>query len=126
MKTILDALLWIWQLPQNLAGLVVRLAWGWAATEYKGTSVVYASRFPGGISLGRYLVVNRPLAEDQDKWNHEWGHSRQSLYLGPLYLLVIGLPSVLWAWWWNPHRGVSYYWFYTESWANRLGGVTKR
>jgi hypothetical protein len=46
--------------------------------------------------------------------------------LGPLYLLVIGLPSLLWAWLGDNYRekhGVSYYDFYTEKWANKLGGA---
>lgn len=52
------------------------------------------------------------------------GHAKQSRLLGPLYLIVIGLPSILWA---GIHGKVaprkSYYWFYTERWADRLGGV---
>ena len=55
---------------------------------------------------------------------HESGHVKQSLYLGPLYLFVIGIPSILWAW---LHKSIaprkSYYWFYTEAWANKLGGL---
>lgn len=56
---------------------------------------------------------------------HEYGHTVQSLILGPLYLPAVGLPSLLWAqlpfcqrrW-----RGtVSYFSFYTERSANRLG-----
>ena len=123
MKAILNIILWLWQLPQNLAGVVFRLIYGWAAEPYKGTDVVVNISFPGGISLGRTLVVRHPYERDPDTWKHEWGHSRQSLMLGPLYLIVIGIPSALWGWWWTPRRGVSYYWFFTESWANRLGGV---
>lgn len=29
---------------------------------------------------------------------HEYGHQLQSYILGPLYLLIIGLPSGLWCW----------------------------
>lgn len=56
---------------------------------------------------------------------HEYGHTVQSLILGPLYLPVAGLPSVLWAqlpscqrkW-----RGkASYFSFVTERTANFLG-----
>lgn len=56
---------------------------------------------------------------------HEYGHTIQSLFLGPLYLPVIGLPSVLWnhlpcfqrKW----RGGVSYFSFFTERSANYLG-----
>lgn len=55
---------------------------------------------------------------------HEIGHTKQSLYLGPLYLIVIGLPSIVWAFiqsrW---MKDCDYYSFYTEKWANRLGGI---
>lgn len=55
---------------------------------------------------------------------HEWGHTRQSLILGPLYLIVIGIPSIIWA---ATHRTIApnkpYDWFYTESTANKLGGL---
>ena len=56
---------------------------------------------------------------------HEYGHCRQSRILGPFYLLVIGLPSLLWALWWTPGRSVGYYSFYTERLADRLGGVKR-
>lgn len=43
-----------------------------------------------------------------------------------LYLIVIGLPSLLWAWLGDSIApGKSYYWFYTERWADRLGGVKR-
>ena len=57
---------------------------------------------------------------------HEWGHTRWSLYLGPLYLLIIGLPSIIWAMIHTPYSKRSYYWFYTERLADRSGGVPKR
>jgi hypothetical protein len=56
---------------------------------------------------------------------HELGHSIQSLILGPLYLIVIGLPSWIWFTWYNngKDKRVSYYWFYTEAWANKLAKI---
>lgn len=62
---------------------------------------------------------------------HEYGHTIQSLILGPLYLLVIGIPSTLWGFLpsWNRKRKeqqLSYFSFFTEKWANTLGEwVTK-
>ncbi len=56
---------------------------------------------------------------------HEYGHTVQSLILGPLYLPVIGLPSSLWAHLprcqrkWRGER--SYFSFFTEKTANFLG-----
>ncbi len=57
---------------------------------------------------------------------HEYGHTVQSLILGPLYLIVIGIPSTLWGFLpcCNKKRvkeQLSYFSFYTESWANSLG-----
>ena len=49
----------------------------------------------------------------------------QSRMLGWLYLFVIGIPSILWAAWWNEGQNRSYYSFYTERWADRLGGVER-
>lgn len=126
MKRILSILLWIWQAPQNVVGLVFRLIYGWTAILFRGVDVVVSSRFPGGISLGRTIIVKRPYLDNPDTWNHEYGHTRQSLYLGPFYLFVVGIPSLLWALYWTPDRSVSYYAFYTEKWADRLGGVIRK
>jgi hypothetical protein len=59
---------------------------------------------------------------------HEYGHTIQSHKLGLVYLLVIGLPSLIWAGCFEKYRkkhGVSYYSFYTEKWADKLGGVER-
>lgn len=126
MKLIVEILLWIWQAPQNIVGLVFHLIYGRTMARYRGINVVVSERFPGGISLGRSIFVKRPYLADPDTWKHEYGHTRQSLYLGPFYLFVVGIPSLLWAWYWNPSRGVSYYSFYTEKWADKLGGVERQ
>ena len=78
----------------------------------------------GGISLGNFVYFRPPVYDKMIR--HEYGHCIQSRMLGPFYLLVIGLPSLLWALWWHPGRSVGYYSFYTERWADRLGGVERR
>lgn len=100
MRTLRAILLYLWQLPQNLLGLLFLLVLKGETRHRLGSIRFYfLDTFPGGITLGEYIIV------------------------GPLYLLVIGLSSLLWAW---LHRYIapdkSYYWFYTESWADRLGG----
>ena len=57
---------------------------------------------------------------------HEYGHTIQSLLLGPLYLIVMGIPSTIWGFssTLNKKRRekqISYFAFFTEKWANRLG-----
>ena len=55
---------------------------------------------------------------------HEYGHTIQSLILGPLYLIVIGIPSTMWAFLFEKKRKdeqIPYGAFFTEKWANRLG-----
>lgn len=126
MKRIVEILLWIWQAPQNVVGLVFRLIYGCPNARFRGVPVVVSERFPGGISLGRTIVVKIPYPDNFDTLRHEYGHTRQSLYLGPLYLFVIGIPSLLWACWYRKHKRGSYYAFYTEKWADRLGGVIRK
>ena len=127
------ALLYLWQLPQNLLGLLLLRIYGRVLPiDFRGdgwrdrlpSSMIYfIEGFHGGISLGRYILMSGYYATASDVWYHERGHSIQSMILGPLYLIVIGLPSLLWAAWWNEDRGMSYYWFYTERWADHLGGA---
>ena len=99
---------------------------------YKGTIVTVVKGNWGGISLGAFIFIDENIpkhrAPESEFINHEYGHTRQSIILGPLYLLIIGLPSLIWAWLferWRIKRNKSYYWLYTESWADRLGGVKR-
>ena len=120
-----------WELPQNVLGFIVKTIFkAKPCTTYKDANV-YSWRIAGGMSLGKYIFVPftkvNPNSYTQMNFiKHEYGHSVQSKYLGWFYLLVIGLPSLTWAWCFERYRqktGKSYYDFYTESWANKLGGV---
>lgn len=122
---ITDTLFYLWELPQNLVGLAVTTVMGRGKKEpYRNARVLRTKKMRGGISLGRYLIVN-DIPSNPDLAQHEWGHTRQSRMLGPLYLPVIALPSLLWAAWWNPRRKRGYYTFYTERWADRLAGIKR-
>ena len=119
----------VWQLPQNLVGLV----FGWFLKGKRDLPTppglskmihfVSAENMHGGISLGNFVYGRPPIYKRM--MLHEYGHCLQSRILGPFYLIVIGLPSLLWALWWHPGRRVGYYTFYTERWADRLGGVDR-
>lgn len=116
----------IWQFPQNLIGyIVLKVTMNAHRCNYYGAEV-YIWRRKDGISLGKYIFT--PFSADEDYIKHEYGHTVQSRYLGWFYLLVIGLPSLIWSGCCKAYRkkhNVSYYSFYTEKWADRLGGVER-
>ena len=64
--------------------------------------------------------------------DHEYGHSVQSRWFGPLYLLVVGLPSVsrvFYSVYFHRRTGRSWNGYYSgwpEDHADRLGGVPPR
>lgn len=119
----------VWEFPQNAVGFIVkRITKATEYTTYKDATV-YHWNINGGLSLGKYIFITRKFGEQTEEViKHEYGHTIQSKYLGWLYLLVIALPSLIWAGcfdWYRIKTGKSYYDFYTESWANKLGGVER-
>lgn len=120
----------IWELPQNLLGAIVKLftlkqGKQEVETLKDGVCIIQNWSLWSGVSLGWFQFTNKDAGVLT--FSHEVGHSHQSLYLGPLYLLVIGLPSLIWAGLVFPLcKGKSYYSFYTESWADRLAGIPVR
>lgn len=122
MKALLSVLLYVWQLPQNILGEILSLCYrANKGHDYRGVRMHFSPGIPGGISLGRHIIMNDRYCNDENEKLHEWGHTRQSLMLGWLYLPVVGLPSILWAS--RPRR--NYFSFWTERWADNLGGVTR-
>ena len=126
-----------WGLLQTLAGLVLFLFHrGEAHFLYHGAVVTKWRRGPS-TSLGLFIFITQnppgdvrachaltPKAVFDRTLVHEYGHTIQSLLLGPLYLPVIWLPSALWLLLGQKKRhekGISYFSFYTEHWANAWG-----
>ena len=131
-------LLYVWQLPQHLLAQVI---WG-VLRQLKSVSMLERTKdnlliirmhpLEFGLSLGRYIFVHMTYGETTVK--HEAGHSIQSAYLGPLYLLLIGLPSIsrnIWSRlfhkkWLREKRLRWYYESWPEDHADRLGGVQRK
>ena len=92
-----NILIFIWQLPQNMLGLILFGLFRHDArtADYRGIRVMRSPKMKGGISLGYYVIVSRHASETTVL--HEWGHTRLSLMLGWLYFLIIGIPSFGWA-----------------------------
>jgi hypothetical protein len=127
----------VWELPQNALGAIVKnVSKAEFYTKYKDANV-YCWKLYSGMSLGKYIFVPSYYKKTPPEnmhtsilhtIKHEYGHTVQSKYLGWFYLLVIGAPSLIWCTCFEGYRtktGKSYYDFYTESWANKLGDVER-
>lgn len=123
MKNTKDILLFIlsfiWQLPQNIVAIVILPFLGkLRLISYKKLCFAFeGSNMAGGISLGNFAFLDHYLANNEASVAHEQeGHTWDSQRFGPLYLFVIGIPSLF-------HAAFSkcpcYYDFYTERWANK-------
>lgn len=118
----------LWGFPQTLLGFAVFLRLRKAPHYRYHGAVVTEWRKATGVSLGMFVFLPEGT-KGKEFLVHEYGHTIQSLLLGPLYLPVIGVPSVLWC---NLRcfeklrrkKRISYQKLYTERWANRLGEKT--
>ena len=123
MDALLFALSFIWQLPQNVIALFMLPFLGklkLIRNEHLNLCFM-GEKMSGGISLGNFSFVSPTSARHETSIIHEnYGHAVQSHILGPLYLFVVGIPSILHTF----HRKCPcYYHFYTEKWANNLAGL---
>ena len=143
-----------WGFVQTLAGACVFLyclAKGYPVSRYRGAVLVRWQK-KSSMSLGLFIFVARkvnpwkveivptgeseaeveldylePEVAEQTIIRHEYGHTIQSLIFGPLYLIVIGIPSFIWAnipriqRRWRPGGLRAYFGFWTERWATALG-----
>ena len=147
MNLIIKILLAVWQLPQLFVGLgvLIYLKWkgrnfirdiieSWGIERLPGhsypESLVYRVGFRIGVSFGPIVFLDRlaPYASVR----HELGHSGQSLILGPLYLIVVGIPSFIMSlmssFSYRHSSGkfyAGYYKRFPENWADWIGGVKR-
>lgn len=119
-----NVLQWTWGMPQTLAGAVLYMKHrNDEHFSYRGAKAT-AWDCDKGVSLGRFIFV--PKNSSDFILDHEYGHTIQSLILGPLYLPLIGAPSLAWNRipYFERHRqktGRSYYSVIFENTANLLG-----
>ena len=136
----MKVLLCIWQSIQNLIGiiliLITKATVKGRVIDGKTISYYVARRFNNnwsGVSLGEYIVFSKDAFANEISIRHEHGHQIQSEYLGPFYLIVVGLPSFLRnIWdrfahmkWTNKQRVDWYYSHFPENQADKFGGVKR-
>ncbi len=126
-----------WGLMQTLLGFIVFLKHYKNRHFWYHGAIVTVWESKTSVSLGMFVfVTSEPFFAKKYKGQiaveelsnrllvHEYGHTIQSLILGPLYLIVIGIPSVLWGALGGKRRRdeqIPYGVFFTEKWANHLG-----
>lgn len=128
-----------WGAIQSALGLIYFIIYFSNRHYFYHGAVITEWNAKSSVSLGMFVFVTRePYFYDKlkNKYTmeelsqqllvHEYGHTIQSLILGPLYLIIIGIPSTLWGF--LPRcnikrrtKGISYFSFFTEAWANSLG-----
>ena len=124
---------WTWGLPQTLIGAALYAAHRKDDHfDYRGAKATAWNR-DAGISLGKFIFVPRRAGDNAEKFllEHEYGHTIQSLILGPFYLLVVGAPSMLWnrlPYFKSKRRrtGKSYYSAPFEKTANALAALSNK
>ena len=127
MKYIRNLILFIWQLPQHIVALIyfgylVMMCKDLGVDSRYKQAVVIPCVMRGAVTLGNYVFVGLN-SEYRKTVKHELGHTIQSKILGPLYLIVIGIPSITYCGLrriFPSLRKKNYYDFYTEKWANNL------
>ena len=127
MKYIRNLILFIWQLPQHIVALIyfgylVMMCKDLGVDSRYKQAIVIPCIMRGAVTLGNYVFVGLNL-EYKKTVKHELGHTIQSKILGPLYLIVIGIPSITYCGLrrlFPSLRKKNYYDFYTEKWANNL------
>ena len=130
---------WTWGVLQSSLGLVNFMLHIRDKHYFYHGAVITEWQDKSSVSLGMFVfVTSQPYFCDKLKSEytmeelaqrllvHEYGHTIQSLILGPLYLILIGIPSTLWGFLPSLNKKrkterLSYFSFFTEKWANNLG-----
>jgi len=135
-RWLIRCFLFAWEFPQNIIGLATYLNLKRKdkilRTEF-GQERFFIETPHRGVSLGIFVFwtkrSNRYKNLANDCKLHEFGHSIQSRMLGPIYLVIVGLPSAmrhLYSIWHIRKTGNNwdaYYAGFPENWADKLGGV---
>jgi len=120
-----------WGILQNVLGalilLVLTIINPLRNHFYYHGAIVTEWRFDFSCGCGMFIFYGHKDAKDsKEVLVHEYGHTLQSIVLGPLFMFVIAIPSMLWAF--IPYfvklrkrRNIKYVDFYCEKWANKWG-----
>ena len=137
-----------WGSMQTMVGFFIYLVNIKCPHEYYGGVVKTAWHANSGLSMGLFIFTPwEPGMEENGKEDpnpegrlnycskvivHEYGHTFQALLLGPLYPIIIGIPSICWGSLpacakMRQEKNLKYTWMFCEKWASYWGEkVTKK
>lgn len=98
--------------------------WGLSSSVSLGLFIFIAKDYPACYENGKIIHTKEEM--QQRLLVHEYGHTIQSLIFGPLYLILMGIPSCIWAGFppmvkRRRRKNTPYCKFFTERFANHLG-----
>jgi len=122
-----------WGICQNIVGLLAFLVLTIIKPNrkrfYYHGAIASHWKFSFSMGLGMFIFFGHSDKDENYQSEvlvHEYGHTIQSIILGPLFLFVIGIPSCVWAFTpkfvkWREQGRYTYFDFYPEGWANKAG-----
>jgi hypothetical protein len=129
------AFLLAWELPQNVLGAIAFA--GMLArrnvrrVRFERERWMVELEGDGAVSLGLFVFFstkdNKFVPVGPENRDHEYGHALQSRLLGPMYLPVVGVPSVVRVAYAMGYLAITgrrwshYYDGWPERWADELG-----
>ena len=127
---IVNFLLFIWQAPQIITGLIGLTVFHNGElyrNKEAGVTVLKVNKgnFIGGACFSSGPIIFVTPNCDENTIKHETGHSKQSLYLGPLFHILISIPSICLFWYRRlANKDMKFYHsHYPENWADAEGHV---
>ena len=116
-----------WGATVHLAGLILFLCCRtrFSSERFCNSIVTCLPGNGGGLSLGVFIFISSQNAAGLGALcAHEYGHTIQCLVLGPLYWIVVAVPSVIWRCFFGSYRrkhSIPYDALYCERWATAWG-----
>lgn len=132
LTVIVNFFLLIWQLPQvitALIGLAVFHNYEWYRNEEAGVTVLRVNKgdFIKGACFSSGPIIFVTPRCDANTLLHETGHSKQSLIYGPLFHIIVSIPSICLFWYRRlTHKDMNFYYSHWPEWQAEKFGHTKR
>lgn len=100
LSVLVNILLAIWQLPQLIIGLIGLAIFRNFEVYYNPEAGIKVIKVSKGYLFGNAcfslgpVIFTTPNCDD-NTIRHETGHSKQSVYMGPLFFIVVAMPSIV-------------------------------